>query len=135
MRSEKLLTGVLGRATRMLVAPYRAKNPPSRMVAVVVPTSSRKELLPEEELSIRQLRHVLARYDKYLIAPSGTETKREGFATVPVPRKFFGSAGAHTRLLMWPSFFRIFEDYEYVLIHHLDSLVLSDELTSWCQAG
>jgi hypothetical protein len=51
------------------------------------------------------------------------------------PRKFFGSVAAHNHLLMWPRFYRAFEDYEYVLIYHLDSLVFSSALDRWCDAG
>lgn len=81
---------------------------------------------------MRHLCHYLGRYDKYLIAPSGTSVQREGFNTIYWPRKFFGSAAAHNRLLMWPSFYRAFQAYEYILMYHLDSLVLSDELMRWC---
>ena len=51
------------------------------------------------------------------------------------PRKFFGSVAAHNRLLMWPRFYRAFGDYEYILMYHLDSLVFSDDLMRWCEAG
>jgi hypothetical protein len=112
----------------------RVRQPP-RTVAIVVPVSAQPQLLPEEELSIRHLCHFLGKYDKYLIAPSGSLIQREGFTVVQFPRKFFGSAAAHNRLLMWPSFYRVFQDYEYILMHHLDSLVLSDELMRWCRVG
>jgi len=124
---------MLGFLTRCLVPPYRPEKPPSRKVAIVIPLSDRLEHLPEEELSLRQLSRFLAPYDKFFVAP--WEVRREGFRTVIFPRKFFGSTGAHTRMVSWPGFYRQFEDYEYVLIYHLDSLVLSDQLLEWCDAG
>jgi hypothetical protein len=36
---------------------------------------------------------------------------------------------------MWPRFYRAFSGYKYILIYHLDSLVFSDDLLTWCQAG
>ena len=121
--------------TRLLVPPYQPKRSPAKTVAIVVPLSSRAELLPEEEVSMRHLLHFLGRYDKYLIAPPDVRIAHAGFKLVHFHRKFFGSAAAHNRLLMWPGFYRAFEDYRYILIYHLDSLVLSDEIMKWCQTG
>jgi hypothetical protein len=104
-------------------------------VAVVVPLSSRTELLPEEKVSLRHVCHFLAKYDKYLVVPSGSSFSCEGFDVIPFPRKFFGSVTAHNHLLLWPAFYETFRDYEYILIYHLDSLVFSDDLLSWCKAG
>jgi hypothetical protein len=105
------------------------------MVAVVVPLSERPELLDDEELSIRHLSHYLSAYDKYLIAPPGVSVRRDGFVTRHFPRTFFGSVAAHNSLLLWPAFYRAFSEYEFILVHHLDSLVLSNELLRWCRAG
>ena len=126
---------MLRAVTNVLVPPYRAKRRPSRTVAIVVPMSLRPELLPEEKLSMRHLCHFLGKYDKYLVAPSGTPIHRDGFNVIHFPRKFFGSVAAHNRLLMWPRFYRAFTTYEYILLYHLDSLVLSDNLMRWCRAG
>lgn len=126
---------MLGLLTRLLMRPYQMKKPPSKTVAIVIPLSDRTELLPEEEVSMRHLIHFLGGYDKYLVAPPGLGVSRAGFELLQFHRKFFGSAAAHNRLLMWPGFYRAFEDYRYILIYHLDSLVLSDEIMNWCHAG
>ena len=120
--------------TRLFVPPHQPKRP-SRKVAIVVPLSTRPALLPEEEVSLRHLRHFLGAYDKYLIAPAGASIQRDGFNTVHFPRKFFGSLAAHARMGFWPPFYEAFQDYEYILIYHLDALVFSDELMQWCDAG
>jgi hypothetical protein len=119
----------------MTTQDMRTITPASRRVAIIVPLSSRPDLTPEEELSMRHLSHFLGTYDKYLVAPPGLSIERKGFKLVHFPAKFFGSAAAHNQLLMWPRFYRAFQKYEYILIYHLDSLVLSDEIIRWCDAG
>lgn len=107
---------------------------PTRTVAVVVPVSARPSFNADEELSLKHLCHYLGRYDKYFVVPAGSPVRRDGFRTVCFPRRFFGSAAAHNPLLFSRKFYRTFEEYEYILMHHLDSLVFSDELEQWCQA-
>ena len=131
-RVGKQLLGVL---TGALVRPYRRRRRATKPVAVVVPLSSRPELLPEEKVSLDHLCHFLGDHDKYLIAPPGRAVDLPGFKNIHFPAKFFGSAAAHNRLLMWPNFYRAFEDYDYILMYHLDSLVLSSDISRWCQAG
>lgn len=104
-------------------------------VAIVVPLSMRQDLLPDEELSLRHLCHYLGAYDKYFVAPAGSRVQREGFVTRHVPTKFFGSGPAHGNLLMWRPFYESFRAYEYIFLYHLDSLIFSDDLLSWCRAG
>ncbi len=121
--------------TRAFAPSCRTSRPPSKTVAIVVPVSSRPVLLPEEEIALRHLCHFLGPYDKYFAAPIGSPIRRDGFETSQFPRKFFGSPVAHNHLVFWPDFYRTFEEYEYILIYHLDSLVFSDELMRWCRAG
>jgi hypothetical protein len=104
-------------------------------VAIVVPVTDRPGLSHDEEQSLRHLEHHLGRYDKYFVAPEGSAWGRCGFGTVTFARKFFGSAAAHNRLVMSPSFYKAFRSYEFILIYHLDSLVFSDQLLEWCDAG
>ena len=101
----------------------------------MVPLSARADLSTDEEVSLRHVRHFLGAYDRFLIAPRGSGAGREGFRTLEFSHRFFGSATAHHRLLMWPGFYGAFRNYQYILIHHLDSLTLSDDLERWCAAG
>jgi hypothetical protein len=48
---------------------------------------------------------------------------------------YFGDRHAHNKLLLSKIFYRTFQNYEYVLIYHLDSLVFSDDLSYWCEQG
>jgi hypothetical protein len=84
---------------------------------------------------MRHLLHFLGFYDKYFVAAPGVSPQRKGLAVLRFHAKFFGSAAAHNRLLMWPGFYRAFQDYEYILIYHLDSLVFSDQIAPWCRLG
>jgi hypothetical protein len=102
-------------------------------VAVVVPLSSRPSLTSDEEISVRHLEQFLGNYDKYFIAPKGMSFTRPGFESLAFPRKYFGSALAHSRLQFSEEFYARFAAYKYILMHHLDALVLSDQLAKWCQ--
>jgi hypothetical protein len=51
------------------------------------------------------------------------------------PDRYFGSTRAHGALLLSERFYRAFEAYDYILVHHLDAIALRDSLDEWCQAG
>ena len=104
----------------------------SKLVAVVVPLSDRAERSPEEETSLRHLRHHLARYDRFVIAPERLSVDYPDFDVVRFPPRFFGSLRAHNRLLLSRGFYESFRDYKFILTYHLDALVFSDELLDWC---
>lgn len=127
-----MMRNFLGSLTRLLVPPFELKHPPSKAVAIVVPFSDRSYLLPDEEVSLRHLRHFLGRYDTFLVAPPDSSIKVEGFRAKGFSAKFFGSAAAHNRLLSSCEFYQAFVDYEYIFFYHLDSLAFSDQLDDWC---
>src|SRR5262245_29762259 len=105
---------------------------PSRMVAVVVPLSNRPELTPDEEISMRHLRHFLRKYDRFLVAPRDLPVNAPDFQVKRFDHSYFGSPAAYSRLTLSLAFYETFSDYRYILIHHLDSLVFSDQLLHWC---
>ena len=109
------------------------RKQPSKLVAVVVPLSNRVELTSEEEISLRHLLHFLGKYDKYVIMPRSLRADFPEFGIKRFNNEFFGSAAAHSKLLLSPIFYKSFSDYKYILIYHLDSLVFSDQLTQWCE--
>ncbi len=112
-------------------APHR----PSKEVAIVVPLSSRPGFTPDDEISLRHLRHYLGPFDRFMIAPEKMPVDAPDFEIVRVSPAFFGSVDAHTRMLMSPDFYERFRDYRYILTHHLDAIVLSDQLLEWCARG
>ena len=104
----------------------------SKLVAVVVPLSNRKELTSDEQISLRHLIHYLDKYDKYFVMSKSLRFEYPGFGIKRFENKYFGSVEAHKKLLFTPKFYNAFNDYKYILIYHLDSLVFSDQLTQWC---
>ena len=120
---------------RQFIPPYRVKKPASKDVAILVLLSPRQTFTADEQLSLRHLVHYLGKYDKYLIAPRTSPVRLEGFQFKGFSEKFFGSATAINHLLYYPGFFRAFEDYRYIMIYHLDSLVFSDQMAYWCNSG
>jgi hypothetical protein len=107
-------------------------------VCVVVPLAAREELSASEELSLRHLETFLSSHDRCFVAGpdfGGSVLKRAGYDVNRFDASFFGSARAHTRLLLSRIFYERFLDYDFILIYHLDSLVFSDQLALWCKAG
>jgi Protein of unknown function (DUF5672) len=104
-----------------------------KTVAIAVPLSKQPDLTPEETLSLQHLGHFLGKYDTYAIAPKHLEVDLPGFGIKRFPERFFGSREAHNRLLLSSRFYEAFQEYQYLLIYHLDALVFSDQLMQWCE--
>ena len=111
-----------------------------KTVAVVVPFH-KNILTPEEKISLRQLLFYLGKYDKYLVLPEDKDVEAiagrefKGFRVKRFKRRFFASDLGYNRLLIEKKFYRVFSDYEYILIYQLDSLVFADQLLDWCGKG
>lgn len=121
--------------TRLLARARTRSGAPTKTVAIVVPLSSRPQLTPDEEISLRHLQHYLGSYDIFLLAPPESPIALPGLQVKRFPRRFFGSVAAHNLLLYSPRFYRAFSDYRYIFFYHLDALVFADELKEWCAAG
>ena len=104
-----------------------------KTVAIAVPLSTQQDLTSEETISLRHLGHYLGKYDKYAIAPKHLKVNLPGFGIKRFPERFFGSREAHNRLLLSSRFYEAFQEYQYLLIYHLDALVFSDQLMQWCE--
>ncbi len=134
MEIEDRVLGLARAVTRGCAPRYRQRTPPSKLVAVVVLLSTRPTLTSDEWISVRHLEHYLGKYDKFLAGPPGSPVRIDGFRVRTFPGKFFGSVVAINQVMLWPPFFRVFEEYRYILIYHLDSLVFSDQMERWCQS-
>lgn len=108
-------------------------SPSSKTVAVVIPMHNRAVLTSDEQISFNHLSHYLRPYDKYLIVPEMLNINLPGCMLKRFDNQYFGSVEAYTRLMLTEHFYRAFEDYEYILIYHLDALVFSDQLLEWCK--
>jgi Protein of unknown function (DUF5672) len=109
--------------------------PGARSLAAVAVSSTSAELDRNEQTSLSRLRSFLGDRDIFALRPLGAADRFHGLPVKHFPAECFRSLRAHQRLLMSPRFYEAFGDYEFVLIHHLDSLVLSDELDTWCAEG
>lgn len=121
--------------SRLVIRTATRRRTPTKLVAIVIPASTRPTLTPDEEISLRHLRRHLSRYDTFLIAPEGSPLRLEGVRPRFFPRKFFGSAAAHNQLTYAPELYQAFADYRYIFFYHLDALVFSDQLEAWCATG
>lgn len=106
-----------------------------KRVAIAVPWFDRDYILDSEKTSLRHLHAHLGKYDKYLVIPEGLDFELDGLETRVVDKKYFGSVKAHNRMLLSKDFYKMFKDYEYLLIYHPDALVFSDQLEYWCDQG
>ena len=104
---------------------------PSKRVAIMVPMPL-SELSEDEKISLRHLKKYLGSYDKFLLVPKGSGILIDGFSSLELSRQFFGSVQRHNQLLNRLDFWKKFQDYEFVLMYHLDALVFSDQLDYWC---
>ena len=107
-------------------------RPGSKTVAIVVPLYNREELTPDEEISLRHLKHSLGHYDAYMLAPEGLRVNHPGFVVKRLDASFFGSVEANKRLMLSRTFYEAFVHYKYILLYQLDALVFSDRLEQWC---
>jgi hypothetical protein len=106
-----------------------------KLVAIVIPLTKRQELTASEKISLHHLLHHLGAFDKYFIAPRGLGVDHPEVQNKYFSHDYFGSAEAHSKLLLSTLFYKSFAEYNYILIYHLDSLVFSNKLTEWCQKG
>jgi hypothetical protein len=105
-----------------------------KSVAVVVP-AYRPELSHDELLSLRHLEHYLPDAVKVLAMPEGLDLARPGYRPVRFRPAYFASLAGYNRLMLSREFYARFEEYEFVLIHQLDALVLSADLGRFLSAG
>jgi hypothetical protein len=103
--------------------------------AVVMTLSLRNTYSEAEEIAFRHARKYLGAHDIYVAMPRSHRGEYAGLRSVRFPDRYFGSARAHGALLLSERFYRTFEDYDYILVHHLDAIALRDSLDEWCAAG
>lgn len=106
------------------------------LVPVYKPTPS-----ADEAASLRQLEHVLGRWEIRFVCPcsldmsaydalTNNQFSKERFADY-----FFEGIAGYNTLMRDNTFYRRFGTYEYMLIYQLDAWVFRDELEYWCAQG
>ncbi len=106
-------------------------------VVIAIPLY-RFPLQPEEQISIRHLRHFLGDQEQVVVAPEGLEIADDYLRSLPVERfrpAYFADIPGYNRLMLSEEFYARFGGYEHLLIHQLDCLVFSSDLAAWCEQG
>ncbi len=108
----------------------------STKVAVVIPTY-KEELSPLEQISLAQCRKILGRYPLIFFAPEGKNFSyfAPGDGVVHFPSQYFQNVDAYCTLMLSPSFYETFADFDYILIYQLDAFVFYDALEEFCSLG
>ncbi|MBN1689051.1 MAG: hypothetical protein JW893_08130 [Candidatus Omnitrophica bacterium] len=107
----------------------------TKKTAAVATLIYRYPLSPEEEISLRHLKHFLGSYDCFVIMPETISWEPEGFRIIREPEKYFRGLRSYNQRMRTRKFYRYFRNYEYILVYQLDCLVFQDQLPQWCQKG
>ena len=130
-----------------------------KQYCVVIPIY-KEELDCVEEISLKRLRKVLID-DKmnvgvwhemkdyspvYLVCPKGLDTsayekiynvgdKEIDLKKVEFDASYFESTATYSQLCISYDFYKVFDEYEYMLIYQLDCYLFKDEIKQWCDKG
>jgi hypothetical protein len=104
--------------------------------AVIVPIY-KEEVTELERLSLSRCVTILRQYPIVFFGPRSLNPSIHlRIAPRATTRYFddtyFSSVEDYSKLLLSPSFYRAFSDFDYVLVHQLDAFVFHDALTYWC---
>jgi glycosyltransferase involved in cell wall biosynthesis len=116
----------------------------SRKRCVVVIPTHKSDISEEEERSLRNTLSVLRNWDIKLVIPKNISVESYSrmksidaltFGIVRVTDQWMGTLHRYNTMMLSTDFYRLFDDYEYILICHLDSWVFRDELEYWINLG
>ena len=91
-----------------------------------------------EEISLKQVNHVMHAWKIVFIAPKSllfNYGEDYNYEIVRFDDEYFKSTSSYSRLLLTKKFYRRFSDYKYLLIYQLDAFVFSDRLKEFCGLG
>ncbi len=117
-----------------------SEHPPTIRPAVAIPIY-KTELTAAEVLSIERCAEVLARWPLNFVGPRRLQSHLEGlarrfgsgFQVKTFADDYFSGITGYNRLMRSIDFYRSFADHSHLLIAQTDTLVISDELASWCE--
>jgi glycosyltransferase involved in cell wall biosynthesis len=116
----------------------------SRKRCVVVIPTHKSDISVEEERSFRNTLSVFSNWDIRLVVPENISVESYArmksihaltFDIVRVTDQWMGTIQRYNAMMLSDDFYRLFDDYEYMLICHLDSWVFRDELEYWITLG
>ena len=107
-------------------------------VTVIVPVY-RTGLNPYERISLNQLFATLGHHRIVVVKPESLDVSSlfngRNVETESFEDSYFSGIPGYNRLMLGETFYRRFEDSEYILIYQLDAYVFSDRLLEWCRKG
>lgn len=118
--------------------------PESSKVAIVIQFHNPRPS-DYEMISFRQCFTVLGKYPIRFVVPASLDTtfyerlaREHGVINLEVVRfnnRYFKSIRGYNKLLTSLVFYKAFQAYDYILLHHTDAFVFRDELVAWCEKG
>ena len=105
-------------------------------IIIVVPFYKNK-LNYLEKISLHQMLKILKKYPKCFLIPNNQDMagveKDETCEMLNCPIEWFSDVVSYSKLLLSADFYRLFLDYEYLLIYQFDAFVFSDKLEFFCR--
>jgi hypothetical protein len=103
-------------------------------VAIVMPIHF-YNLNEDHFQAVKHIRYWLPEYDRFIVCPRSIRNKftLDDFQYISANEDCFGTIPRHNKFLVSRKFYEPFTSYDYILLHHFDSLVLKDELQFWCE--
>ncbi len=105
-------------------------------IAVIIPVY-KENLTTYEKISLSQCFSILGDYQIIIVCPKALEkgslhqAKKEDATFVFLEDSNFKSLISYNHMMLSIWFYRLFNDYEYILIHQLDCFIFKDELSFW----
>ena len=115
-----------------------------RSLCCIVIPCHKASLTKYEAFSLIQCITVLDSFDIFLIAHNDLDLKNyshifdktnKTFFVKYFNKKYFTSVASYNRLMLDKNFYRVFDNYEFMLIYQLDAWVFKDCLNYWCERG
>jgi hypothetical protein len=109
----------------------------NQLVKIVIPVY-KNDLDKDESLALAQCCKILSRYPVVIAKPESLDVsailqKYPQLETENFDDDFFRSIEAYNTLMLSPSFYERFLNFEYILVYQLDAYVFRDELEDWCR--
>lgn len=112
-----------------------------KKVCVVIPIH-RNIPTKEEKISIKRCFDILGHYDIFFLCPEKMEineytklTGEKSYHIKYIDSYWQSSLKCYNKMKVASVFYRLFEDYQYMLTYEPDAYVFKDELSFWCEKG
>jgi len=102
----------------------------------------KQELSFNERVSLERICEVIQDYPVVFFAPENLPIAEytkfvhaENFSVKYFNSKNFSSIQGYNQLLLSPHFYKLFLDYQYLLIYQLDAFIFKNNIKEWCDKG